>query len=369
MIRFIVASMILGWAGWLGSVPVEARSSMYRSKRVRVGASWARQRRAVRSVNRALIRFWSVRARDWSSSRRQRRMSRRARRHWLRVMRVIQRRMKRLPTSYLRRLHHILRSAKAQDRRRFRRFPRSLSHRIKRLKKRMRRTRRRRSKRRRRFRLSRRRARRRRRAKRLRRSRRNRRRARKRRRRRLVAVALISNRRRRWLKKRRRRRRLLRRFGGRWRRHIRPRDRRHGISRYFKLKYPWLRLTMPLPGKRVGSGFGYRKGPFTGRLGFHHAVDIAATKGTPIRAAASGRVLHARWMGSCGKAIFIEHQKKLRVRTGYCHLSRFRVRKGQHVKRGQIIGYVGSTGSSTQPHLHFSLNIRGYRIDPEYFIR
>ncbi len=133
-----------------------------------------------------------------------------------------------------------------------------------------------------------------------------------------------------------------------------------------QVRHRSLRLLYPLPGHDITSGFGWRKGPFTKRRKFHGAIDIGAPKGTPIHAAASGAVIFAGWMGGCGKAVFVRHQHPSyrKVVTGYCHLSRIRVRKGQALRRGQVLGLVGSTGRSTAPHLHFVLRISGRPVNP-----
>jgi len=112
----------------------------------------------------------------------------------------------------------------------------------------------------------------------------------------------------------------------------------------------------PVRGK-ITSHFGYRIHPIWGVKSFHTGIDIAASYGTPIRAAAPGRVVLAKYLKGYGYTVIIRHDNGLY--TLYAHMSRIAVRVGQRVKRGQVIGYVGSTGWSTGPHLHFSI----YRVE------
>lgn len=102
--------------------------------------------------------------------------------------------------------------------------------------------------------------------------------------------------------------------------------------------------------------------PYGWRWGtMHRGIDIGAPSGTPIYAAAGGTVFYAGWMGGYGNLILIDHGDG-RV-TAYAHQSSLAVSGGQ-VGRGQIIGYVGSTGDSTGPHLHFELRVDGTAVDP-----
>ncbi|MEM9155082.1 MAG: peptidoglycan DD-metalloendopeptidase family protein [Cyanobacteria bacterium P01_F01_bin.33] len=112
-----------------------------------------------------------------------------------------------------------------------------------------------------------------------------------------------------------------------------------------KLAYP-LAATAP-----ISSGFGYRTHPVTGTHSFHAGVDLAAPTGTPILAALSGEVTFAGARGNLGNAVILDHAQ--RYRTRYGHMIRVVVRAGDRVRQGQLIGYVGSTGRSTGPHLHF----------------
>ena len=105
------------------------------------------------------------------------------------------------------------------------------------------------------------------------------------------------------------------------------------------------------------SGFGRRSDPFTGRPAFHGGYDYAARTGTPVLAAADGYVTHSGRLGNYGKVVEIYHGDKLS--TLYAHLHSIRASKASFVRRGEVIGYVGSTGRSTGPHLHFEIRIAG----------
>ncbi|GAW93103.1 peptidase M23 [Calderihabitans maritimus] len=115
-------------------------------------------------------------------------------------------------------------------------------------------------------------------------------------------------------------------------------------------------------GKRVSSGFGWRRNPITGRRQFHAGVDIAASYGNGVYAYAEGKVVYAGWAGGYGKVIFIDHGNGLETR--YAHLSRIYVKVGEKVRAGQRIGAVGSTGRSTGPHLHFEVRVNGRPQSP-----
>ncbi|MBX5475925.1 MAG: peptidoglycan DD-metalloendopeptidase family protein [Clostridia bacterium] len=121
----------------------------------------------------------------------------------------------------------------------------------------------------------------------------------------------------------------------------------------------------PLAGA-VTSTFGYRRSPLGWGREFHEGIDIAAPYGTPIRAAAAGVVVHAGWLTGFGRAVKIDHGNGLV--TLYGHQSRIKVTVGQTVKKGQIIGYVGSSGLSTGPHLHFGVYKRGTPVDPMPYV-
>ncbi|MCG9051836.1 M23 family metallopeptidase [Laribacter hongkongensis] len=119
----------------------------------------------------------------------------------------------------------------------------------------------------------------------------------------------------------------------------------------------------PVDGARVSSGFGFRRHPILRSIRKHAGIDYAASSGTPIRAAADGKVLDVRRDGGYGNVITLRHAN--RYDTVYAHMSRFgKFKAGQTVKAGDIIGYVGSTGRSTGPHLHFELRVAGTPVDP-----
>ncbi len=120
----------------------------------------------------------------------------------------------------------------------------------------------------------------------------------------------------------------------------------------------------------ITSGFGWRRHPIFGSRSFHSGVDIAASYGTPVKASNSGKVIFSGWYGGYGKVVIINHgqyQGKA-ISTLYAHLSRIAV-SGGSVKKGQVIGYEGSTGYSTGPHLHFEVRIDGKPTNPMSYIR
>ncbi|MGO4716160.1 M23 family metallopeptidase [Bradyrhizobium sp. 2TAF24] len=115
------------------------------------------------------------------------------------------------------------------------------------------------------------------------------------------------------------------------------------------------------------SGFGVRTDPFLGRPAMHTGLDFRASMGDPVRATANGRVESAGWSGGYGRMIEIDHGNGLATRYG--HLSDIKVKVGDIIKIGQIIGAVGSTGRSTGPHLHYETRIDGDAVDPQKFLR
>jgi len=116
--------------------------------------------------------------------------------------------------------------------------------------------------------------------------------------------------------------------------------------------------------RRVSSNYGYRTHPISGYRKMHQGMDFAASTGTPIIAPADGVVVEARRWGGYGNWIRVRHPNG--IETGYAHLSRFAsgMRAGQRVTQGQVIGYVGNTGNSTGPHLHYEMWRNGQRINP-----
>ena len=117
---------------------------------------------------------------------------------------------------------------------------------------------------------------------------------------------------------------------------------------------------MPLESARVSSGYGMRK------RARHNGIDLAAPTGTPIYATADGTIERANWFSSYGNYIQIDHGNAIETRFG--HLSRIVVSDGQKVHKGDLIGYVGSTGRSTGPHLHYEVRIAGKPVDPRPFM-
>jgi hypothetical protein len=127
-------------------------------------------------------------------------------------------------------------------------------------------------------------------------------------------------------------------------------------------------FAMPLRHPRVTSSFSYRRWhPILHRYRPHHGTDFGARRGTPLLAVNDGKVSFAGWMGGYGKVVKIKHAGG--YESLYAHQSRIRVKRGQKVKKGQIIGYVGSTGRSTGPHLHFGLKKNGRWVDPMKYLR
>jgi len=108
--------------------------------------------------------------------------------------------------------------------------------------------------------------------------------------------------------------------------------------------------------------FGGRSDPFTGEPGFHQGIDISLEKGSPVYATANGTIESAAYTGDYGNLIVVSHGFGLTTRYG--HLSGFAVQPGQQVKRGDVIGYVGSTGRSTGAHLHYEIFVNGRLINP-----
>lgn len=121
--------------------------------------------------------------------------------------------------------------------------------------------------------------------------------------------------------------------------------------------------TWPTPStRRITSYYGWRIHPIYGDNRFHKGIDIGASYGTNIVAADSGRVVEARYNGSYGNCVKIDHGNG--TETLYAHCSQLVVNVGDTVDRGQLIAYVGSTGASTGPHLHFEVRVNGARVDP-----
>jgi len=122
----------------------------------------------------------------------------------------------------------------------------------------------------------------------------------------------------------------------------------------------------PIEG-RVASSFGEREDPFNGEGAFHSGIDIDAPYGTPVRAAGDGEVLSASLGSGYGREIVLDHGHDLR--TIYGHLSAIAVLPGQHVTRGQVIGFVGQSGRATGPHLHYEVRVHNVPVNPHKYLR
>lgn len=130
----------------------------------------------------------------------------------------------------------------------------------------------------------------------------------------------------------------------------------------------------PITGS-ITSPFGWRTHPIFGGRRFHSGVDIGGRNRGAIKASNSGKVLHSGWYGGYGKVVIINHgtskdgsHRGKKISTLYAHMSRTAVKKGAHVEKGEVVGYEGTTGYSTGPHLHFEVRIDGKPINPLRFI-
>ncbi|HUB30646.1 MAG TPA: M23 family metallopeptidase [Terracidiphilus sp.] len=122
----------------------------------------------------------------------------------------------------------------------------------------------------------------------------------------------------------------------------------------------------PLEG-RVASSFGERVDPFNGEGEFHTGIDIDAPYGSPVRAAGEGDVIGASMRPGYGREVLLDHGHGLT--TLYAHLSSMAVLPGDHVTRGQVIGYVGQSGRATGPHLHYEVRVHNVPVNPHKFLR
>jgi murein DD-endopeptidase MepM/ murein hydrolase activator NlpD len=121
----------------------------------------------------------------------------------------------------------------------------------------------------------------------------------------------------------------------------------------------------PVDGRLMGA-FGERTDPFSGEGAFHKGVDITAPVGTPIRATADGIVVFAEMENGFGRLVRINHGNG--VETYYAHLSRFYVQAGQDIRRGELIGAVGTSGRVTAPHLHYEVRLGGVAVNPYRYL-
>jgi len=124
-------------------------------------------------------------------------------------------------------------------------------------------------------------------------------------------------------------------------------------------------MKTPINGARLSSSYGMRKHPILGYNKMHRGTDFAAPSGTPIMASGTGKITRARWCGGGGNCVKIKHNST--YETIYAHMKSFArgIKEGKRVKQGQIIGYVGSTGMSTGPHLHYEVIVNGKKVNSQ----
>ena len=124
-------------------------------------------------------------------------------------------------------------------------------------------------------------------------------------------------------------------------------------------------MKTPINGARLSSSYGMRKHPILGYNKMHRGTDFAAPSGTPIMASGAGKIIRARWCGGGGNCVKIKHNST--YQTVYAHMKSFArgIKEGRRVKQGQIIGYVGSTGLSTGPHLHYEVIVNGKKVNSQ----
>ena len=142
---------------------------------------------------------------------------------------------------------------------------------------------------------------------------------------------------------------------------------KNGVTDYFDEKGQSAKKALmrtPIDGARLSSSFGKRKHPILGYTKLHTGTDFAAPRGTPIYAAGDGSIDTAGWNGGYGKYVRIRHNSE--YSTAYAHMKAIKsgIGKGKRVRQGQIIGYVGTTGRSTGPHLHYEIIRRGKKVNP-----
>ena len=140
------------------------------------------------------------------------------------------------------------------------------------------------------------------------------------------------------------------------------------LEDYFDIKGKSITKSLmktPINGARLSSSFGMRKHPILGYNKMHRGTDFAASSGTPIMASGSGTITRARWCGGGGNCVKIKHNST--YETIYAHMKAFAkgIKEGRKVKQGQIIGYVGSTGLSTGPHLHYEVVVNGKKVNSQ----
>ena len=137
----------------------------------------------------------------------------------------------------------------------------------------------------------------------------------------------------------------------------------NGVSAKTQVAVPSIN---PVEIMKFSSGYGYRSAPTRGASRNHKGIDIPGPVGTPIYATADGLIGRAQWVSGYGKFVEINHGNS--VQTRYGHLSAMNVMPGQRIKKGDILGYMGSTGRSTGSHLHYEVRIAGEAINPSAFL-
>ena len=142
----------------------------------------------------------------------------------------------------------------------------------------------------------------------------------------------------------------------------------NNLEEYYDIKGKSITKSLmktPINGARLSSSFGMRKHPILGYNKMHRGTDFAAPSGTPIMASGSGTITRARWCGGGGNCVKIKHNST--YETIYAHMKAFAkgIKEGKKVKQGQIIGYVGSTGLSTGPHLHYEVIVNGKKVNSQ----
>ncbi len=128
-----------------------------------------------------------------------------------------------------------------------------------------------------------------------------------------------------------------------------------------------LPIANPAPGRTVTSGYGVRRDPLIDKPAFHAGIDFRASIGLPVRSTGAGTVLKARWNGGYGRMVEIDHGGGLTTR--FAHLSAFKVKEGQTVEAGTVLGLAGSSGRSTGPHVHYEVRRNGKAVNPVKFLK
>jgi murein DD-endopeptidase MepM/ murein hydrolase activator NlpD len=146
-------------------------------------------------------------------------------------------------------------------------------------------------------------------------------------------------------------------------------ERVDGIKDYLRVQKDLYLATpkgYPVEGS-ISSPYGKRENPITGNAGFHSGIDISASPGAPILATAEGMVSHSGWTSHSGYVVVLEHG--CGFSTIYAHNKKNAVKLGEKVKRGGIVGYVGSTGKSTGPHVHYEIWEKGKSVNPQKYLQ